>query len=186
MRDSQALRNFIGPFALIHEQAGPGLLRLTRRGIFGLWMVKLLLDPLWRLADFPRELFRPIGVSGLLPPELLNELLTGRVLAALWVLTFLVLAAGLFQRFFALSSTLAAVLLTVYSTLARGFGTAVHTDIVLLLAVYFLALFSWPGRMGRRRGLARLLLQPQYRLAPAGMAGRGYLVAARAAGDHAF
>ena len=42
-----------------------------------------------------------------------------------------------------INATLAAVLLTAYSCLIRGFGPAVHTDIVLLLAVYALAGFSW-------------------------------------------
>jgi hypothetical protein len=154
MHDFKALRNLIGPFALIHERAGPGLLRLARRGIFGLWMVKLLLDPLWRLAEFPPELFTPIGILRLLPRDVLAELLTGRGLAMLWALTLLVLAGVLSNKFFPLTSVLTAVLLTVYSCLVRGFGPAVHTDIVLLLAVYVLALFSWADLIEERRARA--------------------------------
>jgi hypothetical protein len=127
---------------LLHEQAGPGLLRLARLGIFLLWIVKLLLDPLWRLADMPREMFQPVGILGLLPASALDHLLTPGGLTALLVLTLIVLALCLTNRAFPLISTLAAILLTAYSSLIRSFGPAVHTDIVLLLAVYALAGFS--------------------------------------------
>jgi hypothetical protein len=143
MRAAQILRHLIGPLELIHEQAGPRLLRLTRAGIFGLWLLKLLLDPLWRLADFPRELFAPVGIIAACPAALLNGLLTTTGLTAFWIVTLLVLTGCLTNRAFPLTSTLAAILLTIYSSLIRGFGPAIHTDIVLLLAVYVLALFSW-------------------------------------------
>jgi hypothetical protein len=128
---------------LLHEQAGPGLLRLTRLGVFALWIVKLLLDPLWRLADLPRELYQPIGILALFPGVLLDRLLTTTGLTAFLLVTFLVLTLCLTNRSFAFTSTFAAILLTVYASLMRGFGPAVHTDIVLLLAVYVLAGFAW-------------------------------------------
>jgi hypothetical protein len=143
MRASPTLRHLLGPLEVIHAQAGPRLLRLTRLGVFGLWMVKLLLDPLWRLAELPRELFQPIGILALLPAGARDALLTPGGLAALLFGTLAVLALGLTQRAFPLVSTVAAILLTAYSSLIRGFGPAVHTDIVLLLAVYALAGFSW-------------------------------------------
>lgn len=152
MPAAQALRNLIGPVALIHEQAGPRLLRLTRFGILGLWVVKLLLDPLWRLAEFPRELFIPTGMLALFPANFIEGLLTANGLTALWVGTLVVLVAALTNRFFPLTSTLAALLLTVYSSLIRGFGPAVHTDIVLLLAIYALALFSWADLAAKKQG----------------------------------
>ena len=153
MRASPTLRHFVEPIELIHAEAGPRLLRLTRLGILGLWIVKLLLDPLWRLAELPRELFQPVGILALLPAGALDELLTSGALAALLIVTLAVLALGLTNRAFPLVSTLAAILLTAYSSLVRGFGSAVHTDIVLLLAVYALAGFAWAdwlaGRFGR-------------------------------------
>jgi len=128
---------------LLHEQAGPRLLRLTRLGIFALWIVKLLLDPLWRLAEMPRELFQPVGILALLPASAINELLTSNGLAALLVFTLGVLVLALTDKAFPVVATVAAVLLTAYSSLIRSFGPAVHTDIVLLLAVYALAGFAW-------------------------------------------
>jgi hypothetical protein len=151
MRIPSTLRDLIGPLELLHEQAGAGLLRLTRLGIFLLWILKLLLDPLWRLADMPRDFFRPIGILALLPNETLNAWLTPTGLTSLLVITLAVLALGLTGRAFPLVATLAAILLTAYSSLIRSFGPAVHTDIVLLLAVYALAAFSWADLFAKNR-----------------------------------
>jgi len=140
---AQTLRLLIGPLELLHEQAGPRLLRLTRLGLFLLWIVKLLLDPLWRLAYLPRELFQPIGILALLPSATIDNLMTPTGLTALWLVTLTVLVIGLTNKAFPLTSTLAAILLTAYSCLIRGFGPAVHTDTVALLAVYVLAGFAW-------------------------------------------
>jgi len=143
MRTSQTLRHLIGPIELLHEQAGPRLLRLTRLGVFALWIVKLLLDPLWRLAEMPREMLHPVGILALLPESALDALLTWNGLAALIVFTLGVLVLALTDKAFPVVATIAAVLLTAYSSLIRSFGPAVHTDIVLLLAVYSLAAFAW-------------------------------------------
>jgi hypothetical protein len=152
MRASQTLRHLIGPIELLHEQAGPRLLRLTRLGIFLLWIVKLLLDPLWRLAEMPREMFQPVGILALLPASALDHLLTSGGLTALLVLTLIALVLCLTNKAFPLVSTLAAILLTAYSSLIRSFGPAVHTDIVLLLAVYALAGFAWADWMALKFG----------------------------------
>jgi hypothetical protein len=146
MRFAPALRRLIGPLELIHELAGPPLLRLARYGIFGLWMFKLLLDPLWRLADLPRELFHPAGLLNLLPGAALDAVLTGPGLVVFWIATLLCLGLSLSGRAL-IFPAISAVLLTVYSSLIRGFGPAVHTDIPLLLAVYALAAFAWADRI---------------------------------------
>jgi hypothetical protein len=143
MRAPATLRSFAGTFELIHAEAGPALLRLARFGIFLLWIVKLLLDPVWRLGDLPPELIRPVGLLALVPADDFRFLWSGAGLTFLWVLTLMVLILGLTQRAFALVATAAAILLTIYSSAIRSFGPAVHTDIVLLLATYALALFAW-------------------------------------------
>jgi hypothetical protein len=152
MRTAATLRHLLGPLELLHEQAGPRLLRLAKLGGFTLWIVKLLLDPVWRLAELPRELFHPVGILAWLPPDLLAQLGSPAVLAILWAATLLVLLATLTDRAFPLFSALAALLLTGYSSLIRGFGPAVHTDIVLLLAVYAFTLFSWADVAEKRFG----------------------------------
>ncbi|HEV3270975.1 MAG TPA: hypothetical protein VGZ93_02230 [Candidatus Methylacidiphilales bacterium] len=152
MRTSQTLRHLIGPIELIHEQAGGPLLIFARFGIFALWIVKLLLDPLWRLAEMLREFFQPVGILALLPASALDALLRPAMLGAFLVMTIVVCGFAMFQRWFPLASTLAAILLTAYSSLIRSFGPAVHTDIVLLLAVYALAGFAWADLIQDRFG----------------------------------
>jgi hypothetical protein len=157
MRAPQTLRHLIGPLELIHEQAGPRLLGLTRLGILLLWIVKLLLDPLWRLAEMPREMFQPIGLLELFPAAAQNALLTPGGLITLLALTLASLLFCMTNRAFPVASTLAAILVTIYSCLIRSFGPAVHTDIVLLLALYVLAGFSWADltatKLGREKSL---------------------------------
>jgi hypothetical protein len=147
MPAAQTLRLLIGPIALIHEKAGPGLLRLTRLGIFALWIIKLSLDPLWRLAELPRAMFEPIGLLALLPTSAIDALLHPTSLYLFLLTTLVVLALGLTNRAFPFVATLAAILLTAYSCLIRGYGPAVHTDIVLLFAVYVLAAFAWADQL---------------------------------------
>lgn len=143
MRIAETLQRLIGPVELIHEQAGARLLRLTQLGIFALWVLKLTLDPLWRLSELPREMFKPVGVLNLLSPGATDLLMRPTVLCGFLIFTIVVTVFAALHRWFLLTSTLAAILLTVYSSIIRGFGPAVHTDIVLLLAVYALAGFAW-------------------------------------------
>jgi hypothetical protein len=143
MRISEKLARLAGPLELIHAQAGPRLLWLARDGIIGLWMVKLLLDPLWRLALLPRELLHPAGILNLFPDAALDGLLSAHGLTALWLGTLIFLGLSLFLTRIPVALTVSAVLLTIYSSLIRSFGPAVHTDITLLLAVYALAGFAW-------------------------------------------
>ena len=140
---AETLRFLIGPLELLHEQAGPRLLRLVRFGLFLLWIGKLLLDPLWRLADLPKEMFNPPGPLALLPAPLLDHLMTSGGLTAYLVVTLVVLLWALTNCAFPIAATLAAILLTYYSCIIRSFGPAVHTDIVPLLGVYALAGFAW-------------------------------------------
>ena len=147
MRALENLRRLLGPLTLIHEQAGPRLLALARFGIFALWVVKLLLDPLWRLAEMPPEMMRPVGLLNVLSPTMLGALFSPMGLTRLWECALVVVACCLppmrWTAGTALRYTLAALVLTIYSSAIRSFGPAVHTDIVLLLGTYALAGFAW-------------------------------------------
>ncbi len=154
MRVPATLRSFPGPIELIHAQAGPPLLRLARLGIFLLWIVKLLLDPLWRLGQLPPELVQPTGLLALIPPDVFPFFWSSTGLTILWVLTLVALLAGLTNRAFPAVATVAAFLLTLYASVIRSFGPAVHTDIVLLLGTYALALFAWADVAAKRSGRA--------------------------------
>jgi len=143
MRAPATLRSFPGPIELIHAEAGPALLRLARLGVFLLWIVKLLLDPVWRLGDLPMELIRPMGVLAFVPPDQFPFFWSSPNLTLIWILTLLALVMALANRAFAPISTLAAILLTIYSSVIHSYGPIVHSDIVLLLGTYALALFAW-------------------------------------------
>ncbi len=147
MRAFENLRRLVGPLALIHEQAGPRLLALARLGIFALWVAKLLLDPLWRLAEMPPEMLKPVGVLNLLSPTALAALFNELGLTRFWECALVVVLCCLppmrWMAGTALRYTLAALVLTIYSSVTRSFGPAVHTDIVLLLSTYALAGFAW-------------------------------------------
>lgn len=122
------------------------MLTLVRLGVFALWIVKLLLDPISRLSEMPRQMFQPVGVLNLLSPAAQGNFLEASTLSAFWWTTQAILVCCLFLRRpkgFALLSTVAAIFLTFYSSLIRSFGPAVHTDITLLLATYALAGYAW-------------------------------------------
>jgi hypothetical protein len=164
MRADQKLSHLIGPLELIHEQAGPRLLRLARGGIVGLWMFKLLLDPLWRLAGLPRELFKPTGVLRLFAPGLVDWQLSATGLTMLWAGTLVFLTLSFFFTRPPLALSAAAFLLTVYSSLIRSYGPAVHTDIPLLLAVYALVAFAWADLLAPARTEAERRARASYPL----------------------
>jgi hypothetical protein len=109
--------------------------------------VRLLLDPVWRLAEMPPEMVRPVGVLNLFSPTALGALFNELGLMRMWDCALVVVICCLPPTRWligtALRYTLAAAVLTVYSSVIRSFGPAVHTDIVLLLATYALALFAW-------------------------------------------
>lgn len=150
MRTPATLRSFPGPFELIHAQAGPGLLRLVRLGIFVLWIVKLLLDPLWRLGDLPLEFIHPAGLLAFVAPGHHPFFWSGASLTFLWILTLMVLVMALTNYAITLLGTVAAALLTIYSSVIHSYGPLVHSDIVLLLSTYALVLFAWADVIERR------------------------------------
>ena len=152
MRAPATFRTFAGTFELIHREAGPRLLRFVRLGVSALWIVKLLLDPVWRLGDLPPELIRPMGVLALVPPDHDPFFWSGASLALLWIITLMLLVTTLANRGYALTATLASIMLTLYSSVTHSFGPIVHSEIVLLLAMYALALFAWADVVEQRRG----------------------------------
>jgi hypothetical protein len=150
MHPAQALRNLIGPLVLIHEHAGPRLLRLARLGVALLWIVKLLLDPLWRLGELPHDLLQLTGFLALMPPSTIDALFCPYGLTFFYIVTLVSLLACLTNRAYPPTATVAAFLVTAYSCIIRSFGPPVHTDITLILAFYALAAFAWADLFAAR------------------------------------
>jgi hypothetical protein len=125
---------------VIHEGAPPAALQLVRRGVFGLWLVKLAVSPLQRLAALPSDFFQPIGLLRLIPDAAWRALLTVPGLVTLRVLTVAALALTLLDRGRWAAPLASAALLVLEQGLLRSVGYINHTEMVLLYAAIVLAL----------------------------------------------
>lgn len=125
---------------LVHSDASAASVAILRIWIFGIWSVLAILAPIPALAEFPIDLFRPVGVTGLIPPAVLDALLSPAALMVfkgLLVLACLFAAVGLATRF---TTVLATLLIIFWQSLARGpAGFANHSEVPLILAAVVLA-----------------------------------------------
>jgi len=84
------------------------------------------------------------------PPDQSPLFWVGPSLTLIWIITLMVLVMALTDRAFAPISTVAAIMLTIYSSVIHSYGPIVHSDIVLLLSTYALALFAWADLAQKR------------------------------------
>jgi hypothetical protein len=127
---------------VIYQNATPRDLGLARIVIFGLLLVRLLMDPVQQLADFPFGAFVPHGLLNLIPPDAMQWLLTSNgLLAFKWsyaaVLALCILGLG--PRFhIMLVAVLGAIF---YDGLTRGFGGHVNHQELIVTHCAILMLF---------------------------------------------
>jgi hypothetical protein len=127
---------------VLHANVSPRQLGLIRIGVFGMWLVQVLFDPIPGLADMPVELLQPAGILALLPASLWHVLWTPAALACLKALLLVGLTAAVIGTpRFRLIALLTCLLLTFYQGLPRSFGFCNHAQIAPLYAAYVLALF---------------------------------------------
>ena len=123
-----------------HGSAAAPVLAAARVWVFGVWAIKLLVDPLPVLAKLPATLFAPLGPLIMLPEGVWDGVLTPAVLVTFKVVLLvacLCAAGGVFPRPAAIAS---AVGLFFYQALVTGFSNFVdHSDLSLLLAAFILA-----------------------------------------------
>jgi hypothetical protein len=143
---------------LIHEGAPPAALQLVRRGVFGLWLVKLAVSPLQRLAALPADFFQPIGLLRLIPDAAWRALLTTPGLVALRALAVVLLAVTMLGRGGILAPLASVVLLVLEQGLLRSVGYINHTEMVLLYAAIVLALAPLADRRSGPRADVPLVL----------------------------
>jgi len=127
---------------VIHERAGSRALAAVRVAVFGLWALLVALDPIADLAGLPLDSGEPVGFLRLVPRALLQLLLARPVLFALKgaTLSCLLLAAAGAPRYRVWAAG-ATVLLVVHQMLERSVGDFAHDVLLLLYAVFVLALF---------------------------------------------
>lgn len=140
-----------------HASAGPSTLAAARAWVFGIWAIKLLIDPLPLLAKLPPVLLAPLGPLMTLPDGAWDVVLTPAFLVTFKVVLLVACvcaAAGVYPR---PAAIVAALGLFLYQALVTGFSNFVdHTDLSLLLAAFILAAspigdaWTWIGRGTQR------------------------------------
>ncbi len=141
--------------SLLQERASPTLLRAVTIGVFGFWGLQLAFDPVDALAALPLSLYEPVGFLRIVPASVVARLLMPLAMYDFKAVILVSCAAVIFAIRPRVFAVLACVGLTVYEGLLRGFGGHVsHSDLVMLYAAYFLALFP----------LANALLAPKERV----------------------
>lgn len=140
---------------LLHQDAPPGALRAARLWVFALWIVKIVTEPLERLAEFPPANLPPIGVLKLIPEAAWPWLLTAGVLLAFRVLTAICLLGSCVGPLQTVAAVASCLLLTFHQGLIRGIGYVSHLELPLLYAVYILAASAVIDRtVGKARSAA--------------------------------
>ncbi len=138
---------------LLHEDAGPEAVEVFRVWVFGIWLFKVVTDPLAAIAGLPQTIFNPTGfLLKFLPASLKHFLLAESFLFGLKTVLILSLVFVIFKVFLRSSSVLACFFLTLYQGIIRSFGHVNHAEIELLYAAYFLTLFSIADGIFEKQG----------------------------------
>src|SRR4051812_37678129 len=119
---------------ILHETASRRALAMVRGAIFGLWAVKLLVDPLEQLAQLPFGLFEPPAPLSLLSHDMQAHLMNAEALRVFRIVGVCLLALTAAGRWFVWLAPLCCLLLTMYQSLVRGFGHINHAELAPLLA----------------------------------------------------
>ena len=136
---------------LLHQDASARTVEYATRLVFGLWFVKLALDPLPQLAALPASIYNPVGFLSPLPKAVTLLMLSGPFLWGLKWLALLAVGLVLLGRLRQPAALVACPLLTLQMGIARGFaGHIHHPEMVLLMAVYWLALCPVMDRLAAR------------------------------------
>jgi hypothetical protein len=138
---------------LLHYDASPRELRLVRILVFGVWFLRVAFKPLDQLALIPASLYEPVGLLALLPPSV--EALLHSAVFLLGLKAATLLSLGLVITGVALRPAMVAacVLMTLFSSLWRGFaGHIDHESILILFAGYLLTLFAFADARADAKG----------------------------------
>ncbi len=137
----------------IHPRVTARTLGVVRAGVFLIWIVKLVPEPLSFFAELPQSMLVPHGVMHLVPSGAWPTILTPDFLTGFKLVLLAVLALGMIGiRPYRPIALAAAGLLTFHEGLVRGFTIVNHQELAPLYCVFILAIFpaadgfSWPRR----------------------------------------
>lgn len=132
----------VSPLKLLHRDAGRGALVFFQVYVFGLWLLRIVAEPLERVSVLPRGYYEPVGILRLLPDEMHAWLLASEGLAVLKSALVVTLALSLWPRAFRYVAPVASLLLVLHLSLTHGFGGISHALILSLLAAITLSVFA--------------------------------------------
>jgi hypothetical protein len=135
----------------LHEGAGPGVLRVVRGTVFGLWAAFVAVTPLHLWAELPTWAFSPSGVLRVVPEELWPPLLEPTVLHGFRFFLGALLAWCAVARAPSRALLLPAALGVVafHGLLVSWSGYIYHTQINLMTVAMFLAVIDHRGAIER-------------------------------------
>jgi hypothetical protein len=126
---------------LIEVPDSPHALGFLRLYVFGIWLIKLLVDPFEDLGYLPASIFNPVGLLKILPATTLEWLLDPQVLLSFRYLTILALLLATIGLFSRPATLISCFLLVAFQALIKGFSHLQHAEIPLLYAACIIALF---------------------------------------------
>lgn len=135
---------------LLHENSSQRYVTWLKAFVFGLWMLKAVLDPIQDLAMLPQSIFTRTMPLTLVPGSVIRFLLSGEGLLLLRFGVVLACAICLVPKTARWSYPVACVLITTYQAVLRGYGHVNHAEVPLILAAYLLCISAF-FRFGDRR-----------------------------------
>jgi predicted DCC family thiol-disulfide oxidoreductase YuxK len=136
---------------LLHQDATPETLNVVTVWVFGLWLLRLAPDPVRLLSFLPLSVYEPVGFLKIIPISMRPLLISPLFLYGLKIVMLLSLVLTVLNIFRKPAAVCACIFITVYEGILRGFGGHIsHTDLILLYAAYFLALFPFADAMVKR------------------------------------
>lgn len=137
--------------ALHHQNETPESLDRLRWLVTGLWIFKIVTEPVSVWKHLPMSLFDPVGFMKVLPEFVYPWLVQPAFLWGLKGVTILLLLCAASNIMRNIAAVGACLLLTFYQGIFRGFaGHIPHVDAVALYALYFLAVFPLADQWVRK------------------------------------
>lgn len=148
---------------MLHQRVTPWTLGVIRAWVFGIWLLIIVPDPFYLLAELPISIFEPLGLMRFVPASGWTWILDVQFLYGFkfLLLVFLVLSMLGVWPYHPIAIT-TAVMLTFHQGLVRGFSYINHAELGALYAVYVLALFPATDGFAWRRRKANLAPSTTY------------------------
>jgi hypothetical protein len=146
--------------SLLHQGASRKALHVFTAYVFGVWALKILMDPLYNLSRLPREMADPVGILNLMPAEWMSVLLTEPALWGIKIVGLVCCLASMVPRLLPMAGPVACLAFTLQESLIRSVGIVNHPEVALIIAGYVLVLFAWYRAAGVGRGATETPFNP--------------------------